>query len=143
MQVWSAAVVGGAMMLMWVQVRGQVVACPATISTKQDVQGVPAGWAVGRGDVPENLAGVTFYSGPPEERASLVYDSSVTRVGLVHATWRFAPKRTEVMWLSCNYAATNVILSRRIAMETTECTVVYDPKVTVAGLPEIRKIVCK
>jgi hypothetical protein len=135
-----AGVFGG---LVPVAMRAQVLVCPATIVTKQEAQGAAVGWVVGRGDVPARLAGVTFYSGPPEERASLVSDSNVTRGGLVYATWRFQPRRTEVMWLSCSYSATSVILSKRIAMETTECTVSYNPKVTVAGLPEIQKITCK
>jgi hypothetical protein len=109
---------------------------------------VPTGWTVGRADVPTNLAGVTFYSGPPEERASLIYDSRVTRSGLLYATWKFAgavsgAKDAHAIWLSCNYMSTNVVLSRSIAAEIRECTVTYDPKATVAGMAGVRGIVCK
>lgn len=121
----------------------QVLACPGSIATKQEAQTIPAGWTVGRGDVPANLAGVTFYSGLPEERASLMYDSSVKRGGLMYATWRFGVKRTDAIWLSCSYSSTNVVLSRRVSAETAVCTVTYDAKVSVAGSPEVRGIACK
>jgi hypothetical protein len=129
-------------------VEAQSLTCPASIVTKQEAQSAPTGWTVGRADVPTNLAGITFYSGPPEERASLIYDSRVTRGGLLYATWKFAGaasggKDAPAIWLSCNYMSTNVVMSRRIAAGIRECTVTYDPKATVAGMPAVRGIVCK
>jgi hypothetical protein len=126
----------------------QSLMCPASIVTKQEAQSVPTGWTVGRGDVPTNLSGVSFYSGPPEERANLIYDSRVTRGGLLYATWKFAgtegvAKGVPAIWLSCSYMSTTVVLSRRIAAGIRECTVTYDPKLTVVGMPEVRGITCK
>jgi hypothetical protein len=125
----------------------QSLMCPASVVTKQEMPSVPAGWTLGRGEFPANLESVTFYSGPPEERASLVYDSSVKRNGLMYATWKFfgtegVAKDKPAIWLSCNYMATNVVLLRRVASGIRECTVTYDPKTSVA-MPEVRGIVCK
>jgi hypothetical protein len=35
-----------------------------------------------------------------------------------------------------------VVLAKQLPAETSECTVTYDPKVTISGSPEIRKIDC-
>jgi hypothetical protein len=116
--------------------------CPASISVDQTVAKVPQGWTVGLDEATSTLAGVTFYSGPPEEKASLVYDQWTKRDGLAYGIWRFQPKSSHAIWLSCRYSSTRVILTKQLPTETSECTVTYDPKVMISGSPEIRKIDC-
>ena len=116
--------------------------CPQSISVKQTAEKVPAGWTAGQEKTPNNLAGITFYDGPPEQEASLVYDKWTKRNGLAYGVWSFTPNSSSGIWLSCRYAATNVVLSKRLPASTSECTVTYNPKVTVDGYPEIQKIAC-
>jgi hypothetical protein len=116
--------------------------CPQSVSVKQAVDAVPDGWTAGQDKSPIQLAGITFYDGPPEQEASLAYDSWTKRNGLAYAVWTFTPNSGQGTWLSCRYSGTNVVLSKKLPASTSKCTVSYDPKVTVAGNPEIKKIAC-
>jgi len=87
------------------------------------------------------LAGVTFFSGPPEEKASLVYDNWKKRDGLAYAVWNFHDS-THRIWLSCRYANTDVVLTKELPEKISQCNVIYNPKTQVAGLPEIRNMTC-
>jgi hypothetical protein len=60
------------------------------------------------------LAWITFLSGPPDEKASLVYDNWKKRDGLVYAVWNFQPDSTHRIWLSCRYANTDVVLIKEL-----------------------------
>jgi hypothetical protein len=120
----------------------QGTSCPENISVEQTVAKVQQGWTVGQDDAASMLSGITFYSGPPEEKASLVYDGWTKRNGLAYGVWRFQPKSPHGIWLSCRYSSTRVVLSKQLPAETSEYTVTYDPKVMISGSPEIRKIDC-
>lgn len=117
------------------------VHCPDTIAVKQNLSKPEPGWKEGMSDLPNLLAGVTFFDGPPEEKASLVNDSERRVQGKQIAIWRFGPQSQ--IWISCGYAGSNIVLSRALAKGTSGCSVTYNPKVTVAGLPSIEKIECK
>lgn len=115
--------------------------CPDAISVTQTSESVPEGWTARQDESASILAGITFYSGPPEEKASLVYDQWTKRNGLAYGVWHF-PKSFHRIWLSCRYSFTRVVLVKQLPANTSECTVAYDPKVSVSGSPEIRKITC-
>jgi hypothetical protein len=139
----SAAVILGALFFAGPEpASAQGTYCPESISVDQTVAKVPQGWTVGRDEAASTLAGISFYSGPPEEKASLVYDEWTKRNGLAYGVWRFQPKSAHPIWVSCFYSSTRIILSKQLPAETSECTVTYDPKVTISGSPEIRKIDC-
>jgi hypothetical protein len=116
--------------------------CPERISVEQTVTRIPEGWTVRQDEAASTLGGITFYSGPPEEKASLVYDQWIKRKGVAYGVWHFQPKSSHPIWLSCRYSSTRVVLAKQLPAETSECTVSYDMKVTIAGSPEIRKIHC-
>jgi len=117
------------------------IRCPETIAVKQSLARSVEGWQESASDMPNRLAGVTFFDGPPEQKASLVYDSERSVKGKQIATWLFVAKSQ--IWLTCGYSGSNLILSRILTNGTTSCSVTYDPKLTVAGLPSIEKIECK
>lgn len=117
------------------------VRCPETIPVKQAIVKPFEGWTASTSDLPIRLAGVTFYDGPPEQKASLVYDGTMTRNERRIAIWRFA-SQSEI-WLACSYAATNIVLSRPMPKGTSTCRVTYISNQTVAGLPAIEKIECQ
>lgn len=116
--------------------------CPATISVKQTIEKTPDGWTAGEDKTPHNLSGITFFDGPPEQEASLVYDNMTKRGGLEYGVWHFTPNSSPGSWLSCRYSSTSVTLSKRLPAATSECTVTYNPKETVDGLPAVQKISC-
>jgi hypothetical protein len=119
------------------------VRCPPTITTRQELTATPAGWKPMLDDTPHDLAGITFYDGPPAEKASLVYDRMDRGNAVQSAIWTFAAKKDRPIWLTCSYAGTTVQLARSLPPQTTNCTVAYDPKEHVAGLPAIKKISCR
>ena len=94
-------------------------------------------------DTPHNLAGITFYDGPPSEKASLVYDKITKTKGEETAEWTFDPKNERQTWIACSYAGTAVELARTLPPHTAMCSVVYDSREQIAGLPAIKKIACK
>ncbi|HTD21950.1 MAG TPA: STY0301 family protein [Terriglobales bacterium] len=116
--------------------------CPASISVKQTIEKTPEGWTAGQDKTPHNLSGITFYDGPPEQEASLAYDSWTKRNGLAYGVWHFTANSSPGTWLSCHYSSTSVVLSKGLPASTSECTVTYNPKVSVDGLPEVQKIAC-
>jgi hypothetical protein len=51
--------------------------CPETVSVQQTGVRPPTGWSLSYSTTPNQLERVTFYSGPPKDEASLVYDAWV------------------------------------------------------------------
>jgi hypothetical protein len=117
--------------------------CPNSIAVKQSIEEVPEGWKAVEGGARLQLSGITFFSGPPQEKASLAYDSWVKRKGLAYGVWHFEPKSGRRIWLSCSYANTSVVLTKPMPAETSECRVTYDPNALVGGLPKIKGIACR
>ena len=116
--------------------------CPDSISVTQTADKVPDGWFAGQDKSSLQLSALTFFDGPPIDEASLAYDSWTKHNGLAHGVWHFTPNTMRGTWLSCHYSGTNVVLNKKLPPSTSECTVTYDPKVTIAGNPEIKKITC-
>lgn len=119
------------------------VRCPASIATRQELTSSVAGWTAMMDDAPHSLAGITFYDGPPSEKASLVYDKITKAKGDETAVWTFDAKSERQTWIACSYAGTAIELTRTLPPHTTMCSVVYNSQETIAGLPVIKKIMCK
>ena len=119
------------------------ISCPPTVSVRQDLASSIAGWTPLEDDTPHSLAGITFYDGPPAEKASLVYDRITHGKREQVASWSFAPQRERPIWMTCNYAGTSLQLGRSLPSNITGCSVTYDPQEHIAGLPVVRKITCK
>lgn len=119
------------------------VSCPATISARQQLATPVAGWTAIEDDTPHNLAGITFYDGPPSDKASLVYDRITHGKTEQVATWSFAPQKDRPIWLACGYAGTSIQLTKTLPATITTCAVTYDPQQTIDGMLLIKKIACK
>ena len=118
--------------------------CPATISVEQRVIGAPDGWEAAQSDAKPQLAMVTFFDGPPDERASLKYDREEKEKRGWVAIWNLAPG-THGYWVQCGYDNTTGVLSRRLPAEVTTCRVTYERRAQVAtsGLPVVKHVSCK
>jgi len=118
------------------------IRCPDRISTTQSLSQAAPGWTNQVDQTPNILAGVTFFEGPPKEMASLAPDESHVK-GRVLASFALTPGAGSEYWLVCRYAGTRVNVARALPKELRMCTVTYDPKQTVDGLPSIERISCK
>lgn len=117
--------------------------CPATIVVDQRLAKPVPGWTAMLDDTPHQLAGITFYDGPPEEKASLVYDAINQSAGKQIATWRFDQRAGRPIWVTCSYSGTSVVMKRPLAPRIAQCSVTYNSKESVAGLPAIERITCR
>ena len=117
--------------------------CPDSVDVNQQLTAPVSGWTTMIDDSPPRLANITFYDGPPQQRASLIYDQRIRIAGKETATWHFLPRADRQIWVGCSYAGTAVVLTKALPPSTSMCAVTYDPRRTVAGLPAIEKIVCK
>lgn len=120
-----------------------VTLCPPAVKTGQQLTAPVAGWAAMQDDAPHQLAGITFYDGPPAEKASLVYDRMQRGKAEQVATWSFDAHRGREIWVACSYSGTAIQLTRSLPKGTVTCSVSYDPQVQLDGQPMIKKVSCK
>jgi hypothetical protein len=92
--------------------------------------------------MPHQLAGLTFFGGKPEDKASLAPDKQAAVKGKIVASWIFDVSGRPI-WVACQYAWTNVVLTRELPKGTRTCSVTYTAGVTIAGLPVIEKVDCR
>src|SRR5579863_1695862 len=118
-------------------------ACPDKIDVHEQLSTPPAGWSLIQDNAPHQLAGITFYDGPPKENASLVYDDITKSAGKQIARWHFASTGGRSTWIACRYAATAVTLTKALPGTVSGCAVVYDSRQQIAGEPAIEKISCR
>jgi hypothetical protein len=118
------------------------VHCPPTIAVKQQLAAPVPGWSVTSDGMPHQLAGLTFFDGKPEDKASLAPDKNVIVKGKSVASWTFEASGRPI-WVACQYASTNVVLTRELPKSTRACSVTYTTGVTLAGLPVIEKVDCQ
>lgn len=117
------------------------VRCPPEIKVKQLLTVQVPGWSTGSDGAPHHLAGLTFFEGKPEERASLAPDKQTVATGKTVASWTFGANSST--WVACRYAATDVLLTRELPKTIRTCSIVYSTRDTIAGMPVIEKVECK
>lgn len=101
--------------------------CPARLQVAQTPQPVAdAGWQVGGSDQSHPLVTVSFFAGPPEQKAQLVPTSESKKGRLATATWTLE-RREQAYWVACEYGGTSAIASRALPAAVSTCTVEYDP----------------
>ncbi len=117
--------------------------CPDTVDVHQQLTASVAGWKAILDDTPHRLATITFYDGPPEEKASLVNEKSTRLPGKETAEWHFAPQTNRQIWVACGYAGTAIVLAKSLPPNTRTCSVTYNTQQLIAGMPVIDKVVCR
>ena len=117
--------------------------CPQKIEVEQRAVTVPDGWEGGKSTTTVALATVAFFDGPPGERAALKYDSEDRQKRDRIAFWNLPPN-ARGYWMSCGYANTSVVVSRRLSESVRSCAVTYERKKPGAGgQPAIKNILCR
>lgn len=120
---------------------GDSVGCPKTIQVKEQLTAPVPGWVAASDGMPHQLAGLTFYDGKPEEKASLAPDGQTTQRNETISTWKF--DKTRPTWVECHYSGTSVTLTRELPRSTSTCMVTYARGETIAGLPVIESVTCR
>jgi hypothetical protein len=117
--------------------------CPGTIKVEQKAESPSKEWRLSYSSSPNDLEMVTFFSGPPEENASLVYDQRSKAAGGWVGLWEFT-KGPAGYWIRCSYGGTRAELSRRLPDWVNSCRITYDESMhSASGLPGIRNIECR
>jgi hypothetical protein len=117
--------------------------CPGTVTVKQTGAPPTPDWAVSYSALPNELEMITFYSGPPKDDASLVYDDIVNSKDTSSATWKFA-KDAHGYWVKCAYRGTTLELAKALPDTIASCRVTYERlEKSASGLPVIRSVDCK
>jgi hypothetical protein len=113
---------------------------PREILTKQEIVRTPEGWSSGNGAHPNALAAVSISEGPPENQASLVYDSETRHKNRLMAVWRFESDAKEQLWISCTYSGTCIAVKKPLPGGIKELRVTYDDEVRTDGMPTVEKV---
>ncbi len=116
--------------------------CPESIRVDQKLAEPVAGWDAPRDAVTHRLMAIEFYSGHPNERESLLPDSTAARGPEHVARWAFG-SGSRGTWMACLYDRTSVLLARRLAAGVRSCEVATDPLVRVGGRPKVVRVTCR
>lgn len=117
--------------------------CPENVSVKQALAAPTPEWTVSTRATPIALEMVTFYSGPPKDEASLVYDELARAPEGSIATWKF-PKDPRGYWVKCTYHGTTQELAKALPATLSSCRVTYERQAAgVSALPAIKRIACQ
>ena len=117
------------------------ISCPASITTEQKIVNLPTSWQTATDTTTHPLSTVTFYDGPPEQKASLVNDLQLQNASQRTATWKFT-SNPRGYWLACSYDRTAILLTRRLPANVAQCQVVYDTSTSSSGMPAVKSINC-
>ncbi len=99
------------------------IKCPANLQVSQSLTNKYPGWRSLVIQPRYYLSNVTFYSGKPEELASLIPDSSTQK----NAVWNFSSN--DQIYLTCEYNQTSIQLTQKLPKSVTQCQVWYDPSI--------------
>lgn len=117
--------------------------CPEAVSVTQTGTAPAPEWSLSYSATPSRLEMVTFYNGPPQDEASLVYDSWSNAKDTSIATWKL-PKDSRGYWIKCSYSGTTLELAKALSPAVSSCRVTYEREApSSSGLPAIRSIACR
>ncbi len=118
------------------------VSCPMRIVVAQELTTPQAGWTEGADELPTELAGISVFDGPPEERADLVPDDGMDTDEARTDVWNLT-QNDRGYWLTCRYSSTTVTLTRRLPATVTRCEAVYETQQSfIGGAPVVRSAAC-
>jgi hypothetical protein len=117
--------------------------CPDAVKVQQSGTAPAPGWSVSYSKAPNELEMVTFFNGPPQDEASLVYDEWIDAKAESIATWKF-PKDPRGYWVRCSYRGTTMEIAKALPASLASCRVIYERRTNGAsGLPAIKRIACR
>ena len=105
--------------------------CPAELVVRQNVETSLTGWKAFNTHRTHPFLTVSFFDGPPEEKALLMPDSekrAEKRGKVKTGVWELSVVTNK--WVSCEYAGTSATVVMRLPDATTRCEVEYDTDFT-------------
>lgn len=110
--------------------------CPERIEATSSLSASHTDWVAVQAPLPQYFERISLTSGPPEQQATLVPDSSTKRSML----WKLSDK--DDYWVACHYLFSNVLLTRKVPHGLSECSVKLLPAGTKA-VQQDRSLVCR
>lgn len=99
--------------------------CPEQLLVRQKVEKTPSDWQIFNSDEMHPYVGVSFSEGPPDQKVILAPAQEKKVKSRIFSLWKFLPS-TQGYWVSCLYADTSVIVSKKLPSEVQSCEVEYD-----------------
>jgi hypothetical protein len=124
------------------QVAAQNLQCPETIDVRQQLTMSVPGWTSIEDSVPHRLASISFYDGHPEDRVTLVPNTSKKSSERETSIWLFKEPADRRIWVACRYGGATITLVKELPAGTHVCSVVYNLRQRIEGLPIIERISC-
>ena len=126
----------------------EVLSCPPYISVSQEMAAPLPGWDVRRYNNDAELmrlSAVTFYAGPPSEKAELTPSDDNTVENKSISKWKLHRKRNDgqKFWIECFYSNTHMALSKQLPDSVKECSVFYDRNIHGEGEFFVERVECK
>ncbi len=116
--------------------------CPPSIEVTESLKTPLEGWTVGQNKVSADLMGITMFSGPPEEEASLVPTGKDATDSSMLDTWPLDPDE-HGYWLQCNYANTRVTIAKKLDAKLKYCQIKYMANVEIGGNRAPESVTCR
>lgn len=113
--------------------------CPVEIFTIQNIDQSRKGRWIAYGTNEVNpWANVSFFSGPPDQKAQLAPTSEKRNGGIITVEWDL-PRSTDGYWVACEYAGTTVVVARSLEANVNSCVADYSLD---SGVPSIKMWQC-
>ncbi|RUR08918.1 STY0301 family protein [Legionella sp. km772] len=108
--------------------------CPPGLKVNESLGESMPGWEefLDNSNNEHHLNKITFYSGHPNEHASLAPDNENTKGRRLR--WAFGEDK---IWVACGYSNTNIQLIQKLDPHIKHCTVTYD-----ANFTELKNVDC-
>ena len=120
-----------------------VTTCPLKVEVEERLTALPESWDGGQSTATAALASITFFRGPPSEKAPLKPDSEERQNRDRVAFWNLPPGGRGY-WITCSYANTSVTISRRLPENIRSCAVTYERrKPGAGGQAPVKHILCR
>jgi hypothetical protein len=115
------------------------LSCPGDITVEEELRvQVPKGWqnwspdaATAPAERRRPLDGITFYSGPPADKASLAPDRSRRSKNGYEQSWRFG---IGSYWMACRYQDSRILLMRPLPRGVRQCQLTLNQSERPAAL---------
>ena len=110
--------------------------CPLELQSEQNLKNVPTEFSFQQKAVPSYLEEVTFHLGNAVEAAAIAPATEDGR----SRQWDFPIG--SVVYVSCGYSQTSIILQEPLPANIENCTVVYDKNIYNPFMKTPKKITC-
>ncbi len=100
--------------------------CPRSLQVQQTPASAPAlGWENRSSARAHSLFNVSFYAGPPEERAQLAPANQRRDAKTLVSQWLLSPSEHQY-WVACEYSGTSATVAKPLDKSAASCLTTHD-----------------